>query len=81
MLFHLDTLIPTAFIFNLPDFEFGFPAFSHCLFNLLRLTRTRQKLAVLPAQIECCERERRLTDSFAGVLPFGDDSQAIPLSF
>ena len=27
MLLHLDTSIPTAFIFNLPDFEFGFPAF------------------------------------------------------
>src|SRR5699024_10867046 len=27
MLVHLDTSIPTAFIFNLLDFEFGLPAF------------------------------------------------------
>ena len=31
----------------------------------------------LPAQIECCERERRLTDSFTGVLAQGELCQAI----
>ena len=31
----------------------------------------------LPAQIECCERERRLTDSKAGVLAQGAICQAI----
>ena len=31
----------------------------------------------LPAQIECCERERRLTDSIAGVLDQGETCQAI----
>ena len=31
----------------------------------------------LPAQIECCERERRLTDSIAGVLDQGELCQAI----
>ena len=31
----------------------------------------------LPAQIECCERERRLTDSNAGMLAHGNYCQAI----
>jgi len=38
---------------------------------------TRAHMVALPAQIECCERERRLTDSFTGVLAQGELCQAI----
>ena len=41
------------------------------------VTRTHRKTVELPAQIERCERERRLTDSFAGVSVQGDNCQAI----
>ena len=34
-------------------------------------------MVALPAQIECCERERRLTDSNAGMLAHGNYCQAI----
>ncbi|MFB2023052.1 hypothetical protein ACEVJL_16600, partial [Pseudoflavonifractor sp. P01025] len=48
----------------------------HCLFNLLGDTNA-PKTVEQPAQIECCERERRLTDSSAGVLTQGDYCQTI----
>lgn len=35
----------------------------------------------LPEQIECCERERRLTDSKTGMLAHGNCCQAITLPF
>nr|DAZ23232.1 MAG TPA: hypothetical protein [Caudoviricetes sp.] len=38
---------------------------------------TRAHMVALPAQIECCERERRLTDSNAGMLAHGNYCQAI----
>ena len=42
------------------------------------VTRTHRNPVVQPAQIECCERERRLTDSLSGVLAHGYDCQATP---
>ena len=79
MLFPLETSIPTAFMLLLLLIGYGFPPFPHCLFNLLG--DTSAQMVALPAQIECCERERRLTDSVADVLDQGELCQAIYLSF
>lgn len=43
-------------------------AFTHCLFNLLRCNTGTPADDGTTCKIECCEWERRLTDSCAGVL-------------
>ena len=63
MLFHLDTSIPTAFIFNLPDFEFGFPTF----FSLLVQSPEADTNAPKVGGTTCANRMLRTREAADGL--------------
>ena len=63
MLLPLDTSIPTAFIFNLPDFEFGFPTF----FSLLVQSPEADTNAPKVGGTTCANRMLRTREAADGL--------------
>lgn len=76
--FPFETSIPTEFIINPPEIMIWHTAFYS---TPVQSPEWHARIGIpteQPAQIECCEWERRLTDSFADVLVHGIICQTIP---